>query len=130
VNKFFLSGCRGAVNLANERKKGLMKNSVDCRKAGCSITFTRTIGVAALITIILAPLANAAQRRGDKPLHREDRVLAKPKQGVAGRILEPLRGNHGGKVLRRYPQVGGLEVIELEKGRDVGTVISGLRACY
>ncbi|MDO8586327.1 MAG: S8 family serine peptidase [Armatimonadota bacterium] len=54
-----------------------------------------------------------------QPQYRPDRILVKPKRGLALFRLEELHGQHGVRVRRIFARIGNLQVIELPKGAGV-----------
>lgn len=54
-----------------------------------------------------------------EPRYRPDRILVKPKKGLPGSEMARLHASTKARVLRSFPAIGNLQVVELPKGADV-----------
>ena len=59
---------------------------------------------------------------------RPDRILVKPKPGEAPAKLASWHDKHHAKVLRRFPQLGDAEVVQLPPGADVPATLARYQA--
>ncbi|MCG3149925.1 MAG: hypothetical protein PCFJNLEI_03392 [Verrucomicrobiae bacterium] len=82
-------------------------------------TFPRTVRFI-LIILIMACCVGAA------PEHRADRILVKPKPGLAGKVAHAHQ-KFGGRLHRQFNRLGGLQVIQLPRGMTVEKALAHYR---
>lgn len=71
------------------------------------------------ILVIVCTLLSVAQLQAQTSLYREDRILVKPSGNI-----DSLHTRLGTRILRSYPQIGNIQVIELPAGLTVARAIA------
>src|SRR5689334_222160 len=61
------------------------------------------------------------------PEQRSDRIIVKPKPGVAAATLQKLHKQFGAKVRREFKRFGGVQVLTLPRGMTVAKALAHYR---
>src|SRR5687767_3844888 len=68
------------------------------------------------------------QRVEAAPRYRTDRVILLPKRNATPDALKHLHGAKGRRILKSYQALGGLQVVQLAQGEDLGEALVRYRA--
>ncbi len=96
------------------------------------VNVNRGAGLCLLIAAIAISWGNsdlfgAKTSPKDELLYREDRILVKLKKGHSAAELANFHSRQGGKLLKNFPEIGDLQIVELAKGKKVKEAVEEYR---